>query len=81
MDLSAPTVLLPQVQVPSTPSTFFAFVVFVLYLVCEKNKNKQKEAVFGPFFKTYARLPLNESCVEAKKSLFGASKMIASKLN
>ena len=28
----------------------FSFIVFVLYLSCEKNKNKQKEAGFDPFF-------------------------------
>ena len=27
----------------------FSFIVFVLYLLCEKNKNKQKEAGFGHF--------------------------------
>ena len=29
----------------------FLFIVFVLYLSCEKNENKQKEAGFGPFKK------------------------------
>ena len=34
------------------PSTLFPFKVkFVLYFTCEKNKNKQKEAGFGPFLK------------------------------
>ena len=28
----------------------FSFIVFVLYLSCEKNENKQKEAGFGLFF-------------------------------
>ena len=28
----------------------FSFIVFVLYLSCEMNKNKQKEAGFGAFF-------------------------------
>ena len=28
----------------------FSFIVFVLYLSFEKNKNKQKEAGFGHFF-------------------------------
>ena len=27
----------------------FSFIVFVLYLSCEKSQNKQKEAGFGPF--------------------------------
>ena len=51
MDSSAPTILLPRVRVPSTPSTLFSFIVFVLYLSCEKNENKQKGAGFGPFKK------------------------------
>ena len=46
-----PTILPPRVWVPSTPSTLLSFTVFVLYLSCEKNENKQKEAGFGPFFK------------------------------
>ena len=52
-DSSAPTILPPQVWVPSTPSMLLSFIVkFVLYLPCEKNENKQKEARFSPFFKT-----------------------------
>ena len=52
VDLSAPTILLPRVRVPGTPSTLLSFTtVFVLYLSCEKNENKQKEAAFDPFFK------------------------------
>ena len=47
LDLSAPTILLPRVRVPSSSSTLLSFIVFVLYLLCEKNKNKQKEAEFG----------------------------------
>ena len=47
---SAPTILPPQVRVPSTPSMLFSFIVFVLYLSFEKNENKHKEAGFGPFF-------------------------------
>ena len=50
MDSSAPTILPPRVQVPSTQSTLLSFIVSVLYLPCKKNKNKQKEAGFGPFF-------------------------------
>ena len=53
VDSSAFTILMPRVRDPSTPSTLFSFIVFVLYLSCEKNKNKQKEAGFGPFFKEY----------------------------
>ena len=52
VDSSAPAILLPQVRVPSTPSMIFSFTVIVLYLLCEKSKNKQKEAGFGPFKKT-----------------------------
>ena len=52
MDLSSPTILPPQVRVPSTPSMLLPFIVkFVLFLSREKNKNKQKEAGFGPFLK------------------------------
>ena len=51
VDLSVLTILLQRVQAPSTPSTLLSFIVFVLYLSCEKYENKQKEAGFGPFFK------------------------------
>ena len=33
----------PRVRVPSTPSMLLSFVVFMLYLSCKKNENKQKE--------------------------------------
>ena len=47
---SVPTILPLQVRVPSTPSKLASIVVkFVLYLSCEKNEKKQKEAGFGPF--------------------------------
>ena len=37
-----------------------SFIVFVLNLSCEKNKNKQKEAGFGQFFlKTMITNPKN----------------------
>ena len=49
VESSAPTILPPRVRVPSMPSTLFH--LFVLYLSCEKNENKQKEAGFGPFKK------------------------------
>ena len=43
VDSSAPTILPPQVRVPSKPSMLLPFIVkFVLYLSCEKNENKQK---------------------------------------
>ena len=51
MDSSALTILLPRVRIPCTPSMLLSFIVFVLYLSCEKNENKQKEAGFGPFKK------------------------------
>ena len=49
VELSAPTILLPRVQVPSTPFMLLSFIELVLYLLCEKIENKQKEARFGPF--------------------------------
>ena len=56
VDLSAPSILLPRVWVPSTPSILFSIykvqiVYLSLKLECKKNKNKQKEAGIGPFFK------------------------------
>ena len=53
VDLSVPSILLPQVRVPSTPFTFFSIYIVNLSfeLECEENENKQKEAVgIGPFF-------------------------------
>ena len=45
---------------PTTPGSSpkhiiytFSFIVFVLYLSCEKNENKQKEVGFGPFLKDW----------------------------
>ena len=51
VDSSAPSILPPQVQVPSTPSMLFSiYIVQIVYLLfeleCEKNENKQKEAQF-----------------------------------
>ena len=58
VDSSAPTVLLPQVRVPSTPSTLVSFIVkFVLNVSCEKNENKQQEAELGQFKKTHSNQP------------------------
>ena len=56
VDLSSPSILPPQVRVPSTPSTLFSiYIVQIVYLSfeleCEKNKNKQKEAGIVPFKK------------------------------
>ena len=51
VDSSVPSILPPQVQVPSMPFTLLTIKVkFVLYLFlhCEKNKNKQKEPRFCP---------------------------------
>ena len=66
VDLSVPIILLPQVRVPSTPSMLLLSIVkVVLYLSCEKNENKQKEAGFGPFKKqSYSILPkvVSKSC-------------------
>ena len=45
-DSSEPTILSSWVRVQSTPCT----LLFVLYLSCEKNENKQKKTRFGPFF-------------------------------
>ena len=55
VDSSAPSILPPPVQLPSTPSMLFSFIVkFVLYLSmqCEKRtKINKKEAGFGPIKK------------------------------
>ena len=53
VDSSAPTILPPWARVPRTPYMLFSFLVFVLYLSCEKNENKQKETGFGPCLKKY----------------------------
>ena len=50
VDSSMPTILPRRVRIPSTPSMLLSFIVkFVLYLSCERNQNKQKEAGLGPF--------------------------------
>ena len=56
VDSSVPSILLPWVRVPSTPSTLFStyiaqIVCLSFELECEKNENKQKEAGNGPFKK------------------------------
>ena len=53
VDSSVPTILPPQVSVPSKPSMHLSFIVFVLHLSCEKDENKQKVAGFGPFLKKH----------------------------
>ena len=47
MNSSAPTILLPRVRVPNTPSTLLSFAVFVLYLSCEKNKKTKRGRVWS----------------------------------
>ena len=56
VDSSAPSILLPRVRVPSTPSTLFSIysvqiVNLSFELESEKYEIKQKEAGLGPFFK------------------------------
>ena len=56
LDSSAPSILPPQVRVPSTPSMLYSiYIVQILNLSfeleCEKDENKQKEAGICPFFK------------------------------
>ena len=56
MDSSAPSILLPRVQVPSTPSMLFSiYIVQIVYLPfefeCENNENKQKRGRDWPIFK------------------------------
>ena len=55
-----PSILPPQVGVPSTPFMLFSiYIVQIVYLTFElefeKNENKQKEAGIGPFLKTPER--------------------------
>ena len=54
VDSSAPSILPPQVRVPSTPSMLFSiYIVQTVYLSiefeCEKNKNKQKRPGLAHF--------------------------------
>ena len=56
VDLSAPSILPPQVQVLSTPSMLVSiYIVQIVYLSFElereKKENKQKEAGIGSFLK------------------------------
>ena len=61
MDLPAPAILPPRVRVLSTPSFYHIPIVkFVLYLSCEEDKYKQKEAGFCPL----------KSCTYRVQSLF-----------
>ena len=59
VDSSAPSILLPRVQVPSTPSMLFSiYIIQIVYLSfeleCKKNENKQKEA--GIYFSIFGHL-------------------------
>ena len=72
VDSSVPTILLPQVQVPSTPSMLFSFIVSVLYLSCEKNENKQKEAGFGPFKENKKLTEHLKSCIKTLPGFYGS---------
>ena len=48
VDSSAPSILLPRVQVPSTPSMFLSIYIDL----CHEEKTKiNKKAGIGPFFK------------------------------
>ena len=59
LDSSVPTILLPQDRVPSTPSTLLSFIVFMIYLSCEKDENKQKEAGLAHFKKKMNKVQEN----------------------
>ena len=56
MDVSAPSILRPQIQIPITKSIVISIylVELILYLLlyCENERNKQKETGICPFFKT-----------------------------
>ena len=56
---SAPTILHPWVQIPSTPSVLFQFLLLKLWW--EKDDNKQKEAEIGPFLKKTIYYLLNKT--------------------
>ena len=49
VDLSAPTILLPRVRVPSTQSTILLFTVIVLYLSCKRKKINKKRSGLAHF--------------------------------
>ena len=56
VDSSAPSIMLPRVQVPSTPSLLLSVcIVQIVYLSfeleCDKNQSKQKEAGIAHFKK------------------------------
>ena len=49
VDSSAPSILLPRFQLPSTPSMLASNYFWIV--MCRKDENKQKEAWIGRFFK------------------------------
>ena len=49
--LSAPIVLRPQVQIPSTRSTLFAICIIEIVIGLRKGRKETKEAGIGPYFK------------------------------
>ena len=65
VDSSVPTILPPQVRVPSTPSTLLSFIVkLVPYLSREKNEiNKKRPGLAHFFFKKLVELPTTPSFV------------------
>ena len=50
-DSSVPTILSPRVRVPNTPSTLSSIIVFVQYLSCGIDENKQERPVLARFYK------------------------------
>ena len=77
--VDSPSILPPQVQVPSTPSTLFSMcivrnVYLSFELECEKDTNKQKEAGIGQLKILYQNLvhpdlvkPISHSCLPIPK--------------
>ena len=47
VDLSAPSILPPQVRIPSTSAMLLSNYIWIV--TCIKDENKQKEAGIGPF--------------------------------
>ena len=57
---SAPTIMRPWVRIPSTRSMLLSFIVFVLYLSCEKNENKRKR---GREWAIFIKKPFNANFI------------------
>ena len=51
VDLSTSSILPPRILVPSTPSMLLS--IYIWFVSCRKDENKQKEAGIGPFKKDY----------------------------